>query len=208
LPFHSEKIVIGLQVFILNISPQIFESIVVPILIVLARVLDVSIGTLRIIFVSKGLKYLAPVLGFFEVLVWLIAIGQIMKNLTNPVNYIAYAFGFALGNFIGILIENKIAMGVSLIRVITAREASELIENLRNRGLTVTSIDAEGNRGSVKVFFTIVKRKELKKVISEINSYNPNAFFTIEDISFVNQKLLPMGRDKLSLFKFLTLKRR
>lgn len=192
----------------MNISPQIFESVIVPILIILARVLDVSIGTLRIIFVSKGLKYLAPFLGFFEVLVWLIAIGQIMKNLTNPVNYIAYAFGFALGNYIGILIENKIAMGVSLIRVVTAREASVLVENLRSKGLIVTSIEAEGNRGPVKVFFTIVKRKELKTVISDINAFNPNAFFTIEDIGFVNQRLLPTRNDKLNLFKFLTLKRR
>jgi len=142
-------------------TPVIANWVIIPILICLARIIDVSIGTVRIIFVSKGMKYLAPLLGFFEVLIWLLAIGQIMQNLSNPLNYIAYATGFAMGNYVGIILENKIAMGIVSIRVITRLEASDLVNHLRERGLTVTSIDAEGNHGAVKVFFTIAKRKNL-----------------------------------------------
>ncbi len=80
-----------------------FTYIIIPLLICLARIIDVSLGTVRIILVSKGAKIIAPILGFFEVLIWLIAIGQVMQNLTNVMNYFAYAFGFAIGNYIGIL---------------------------------------------------------------------------------------------------------
>ena len=103
----------------------------IPLLIFLARVVDVAIGTLRIIFVSKGMKYLAPILGFFEVFIWLVAIGQIMQNLTNWVNYVAYSAGFATGNFIGMFIESKLAMGLVSLRIITERDAKPLIEDLR-----------------------------------------------------------------------------
>jgi uncharacterized protein YebE (UPF0316 family) len=82
----------------------LYTWIVLPLLIFLARVVDVSMGTIRVIFVSRGLKYLAPVVGFFEVLIWLLAIGQIMKNLSSPLCYVAYAGGFAAGNYIGIVI--------------------------------------------------------------------------------------------------------
>ena len=88
-----------------------FSYIIVPILIVFAKIIDVSLGTIRIILVSKGKKFLAPLLGFIEVLIWILTIGQVMKNLTNPVNYIAYALGFSLGNYFGIIIENKLAIG-------------------------------------------------------------------------------------------------
>lgn len=98
---------------------DIFSFVVIPILICLARIVDVTIGTLRIIFISKGLKYLAPVMGFFEVIIWLLAIGQIMQNLGNAINYIAYGLGFAIGNFVGITIENKISLGFVLVRIIT-----------------------------------------------------------------------------------------
>ena len=94
-----------------------FSYAVLPILIFLARICDVSIGTMRIIFVSKGKKNIAPVLGFFEVLIWITAISKIMQNLDNYVNYIAYAGGFATGNFIGMLIEERLAMGILMIRV-------------------------------------------------------------------------------------------
>ena len=96
-----------------------FEWVLIPVLICLARIVDVSIGTLRIIFVSKGMRGIAPILGFFEVIIWLVAIGQIFQNLSNWVNYIAYGAGFAMGNFVGIYIEGKISLGYTLVRIIT-----------------------------------------------------------------------------------------
>ena len=93
---------------------QLFYNAV---LIFLARICDVSIGTMRIIFVSKGKRNIAPILGFFEVLIWITAISKIMENLDNYVNFIAYAAGFATGNFVGMIIEEKLAMGILMIRV-------------------------------------------------------------------------------------------
>lgn len=160
--------------------------VVLPLLIFLSRILDQSIGTLRVIFVSKGLKNIAPFFGFFEVIIWLLAVAQVMKHLNNPMSYIAYGAGFAMGNYIGILIEEKLSLGTVLVRVIPRKDTSALIDELRARNFGVTQIDAEGVMGSkVKILFTIIKRKNVPKVISIINSCNPNAFYTIEEIKAV-----------------------
>jgi uncharacterized protein YebE (UPF0316 family) len=89
------------------ISPEILTYVVLPVMIFFARICDVSLGTIRVIFISKGVKYLAPIIGFFEVIIWLLAIGQVMNNLTNFVAYIAYGAGFASGTYIGMIIEEK-----------------------------------------------------------------------------------------------------
>ena len=92
-----------------------FTWVVIPVLIFLARILDVSIGTLRLIYVSRGYKTLAPVLGFFEVLIWLAAIRQIMQHVDNPACFLAYALGFASGNYIGMWISEKLSIGKVLL---------------------------------------------------------------------------------------------
>ena len=156
---------------------------VLPFLIFLSRILDQSIGTLRVIFVSKGLKRVAPFLGFFEVIIWLLAVAQVMKHLNNPMSYFAYGSGFAMGNYIGILIEEKLSLGTVLVRVVPKKDTSQLINHLRDLNFGVTVVEAEGAMGTkVKIVFTITKRKNLFKVISAIDQYNPNAFYTIEEI--------------------------
>lgn len=168
-----------------------FQPIVVPMFIFLARILDVSVGTLRIIMVSKGYKVLAPILGFVEVFVWVIAIGQVMQNLNDFYNYIFYALGFAAGTYLGMYIENKLSLGLVLIRVITQRDASELMDHLRTNDYVITSVDAEGNLGPVKVFFLVVKRLELNKLSLIINKYNPRAFYTVEEMKYVKGGIIP-----------------
>ena len=98
-----------------------FSLIILPILIFLARIVDVTFGTIRIIFVSRGMKWLAPIFGFFEIMIWLFAIGQVFSNLTNITYYVAYAGGFACGNFVGIWIEEKMAIGTLIVRIITRK---------------------------------------------------------------------------------------
>ena len=165
---------------------QLFQWIVLPLLIVLFRVADVTIGTIRIILLSKGMKRLAPLFGFFEILIWLIALKQIMNNLTNFVTYIAYALGFALGTFIGMIIEEKLSLGWIILRIITRREGDELANHLRREGHRVTDMDARGNNGNnVKIIFTIIKRQELPAVGRTITEFNPNAFYSVEDVRFV-----------------------
>jgi len=112
-------------------SDHIFRLVIIPVLIFLARIMDVSIGTMRVIFVSRGFKFYAALCGFFEVLIWIIAITQIIKNLNNPLYYIAYAGGFATGNFIGMVLEEKIALGTVLLRIVVPHEIEELEKYLK-----------------------------------------------------------------------------
>ncbi len=191
---------------LLLFNSEFYTWFLLPFLIFMARVIDVSMGTVRVIFVSRGLKYLAPVVGFFEILIWLLAIGQIMKNLSNPACYIAYAGGFAMGNYVGICIAGKLSLGVVLIRVVTKKDALPLIEHLKSENYGVTSVDGYGTLGKIKVIFTIVPRREVKKVVQFVKRFNPNAFYTIEEVSFVEKGIFPVRKSwrdlhLLSLFR-------
>lgn len=173
---------------------ETFTFIVLPLLIFFARVCDVTIGTIRIIFVSRGHKFLAPLVGFFEILIWLVAIGKIFQNLNNIGCYIAYAGGFAAGNFVGIYIEERLAMGTFVIRVITRKGASELISGLRSAGYGATSITAQGGSGAVSVIYSVIKRSDLDDVVSIIKKFNPKAFYSIEDVRFVSEGVFPLNK--------------
>jgi len=180
---------------------NLFTWVILPLLIFFARICDVSIGTLRILLLSKGNRILAPLLSFFEVLIWLIAISQIMKNLSNFVCYFAYAGGFATGTYVGMYIEGKLAMGIMLIRIITRKDATQLIEYLKSAGYGITSVDAQGITGLVHIIFTIVERKNLRDVIGKIKRFNPKAFYSIEDVRFVsNGTIRPL--EKKNYLKF------
>jgi len=175
-------------------SPELYAWVILPILIFLARVCDVSLGTLRIILVSKGVKYLAPMVGFFEMLIWLLAIGQIMQNLTNVYYYLFYAGGFATGTFVGLLAEEKLSIGLVMIRVITKRDATKLINHLKSEKYGLTTVDAEGVKGQVKIIFTVIRRENLNTVKECIERFNPNAFYSVEDIRSIGAAIFPAGR--------------
>ena len=177
---------------ILLASSGYYTWVVIPLLIFTARIADVSIGTVRVIFVSRGFKYLAPVVGFIEILIWLLAIGQIMKNLSNPMCYIAYAGGFAMGNYVGICIAERLSLGVALIRVISKKDALPLVEQLKKENYGVTSVDGHGASGEVKVVFTIVPRREVRPVIELVKKFNPNAFYSVEEVGFVERGIFPV----------------
>ncbi len=170
-----------------NMDPTILNWVVIPLLIFCARMLDVSIGTLRVVFTSRGNKNVAPLLGFVEVLIWLVAIGQVMQNLNNVACYLAWAGGFAAGNFIGLSIEERLALGQVVIRTITAQPAVALIERLREEGYRLTVVDAQGARGPVNLLFLVVSRKKKDDVIKLITEFNPKAFYSIEDVRFVSE---------------------
>ncbi len=164
-----------------------FTFIALPILIFCARIVDVSIGTMRVIFITKGYRFLAPLCGFFEVLIWLIAVTQIIQNLSQPFYYVAYAGGFAAGNFVGMMIESRMALGIVLVRIITRDDAADLVEHLKLENYGVTAVDADGLFGKVKILFTVTKRAELDKVVALIQQFNPQAFYTIEDVRLVSE---------------------
>jgi uncharacterized protein YebE (UPF0316 family) len=173
---------------------QIYPWVILPLLIFLARIVDVTLGTVRLIFVARGLKYLAPAVGFFEVLIWILAIGEIMKNLSNPMCYLGYAGGFATGNYVGILIAEKLSLGTVLVRVITQKPAGPLLKCLRERNYGVTSVEGQGANGPVQVVFTIVPRREVDAVVELVKTFNPQAFYSIEEVGFVAEGVFPARR--------------
>lgn len=174
------------------VGSEIFKWIILPLLILLARVLDVSLGTMRIFFISREQKYLAPVIGFFEVLIWLLCIKVVMQNLNNVACYIAYGAGFAMGTFIGLQIEKGLAIGSSIIRIITEKNATELIDYLRSKGYGATSVDAQGVKGKVHVIYLIIKRNDFENISEIIKRFNPKAFYTVEDLRIVSKGIYPM----------------
>ncbi|PJZ71486.1 hypothetical protein CH373_03075 [Leptospira perolatii] len=159
----------------------VFDYIVLPIGIYLARVTDVSIGTVRIILISKERKLLAAGLGFLEVLLWLIVITQIMKNLNNVLCYVAYAGGFATGTYLGMIVEEKLAIGLSLIRIIVPNKGEEIVRNLTKAGFRTTCLEATGSRGPVKVILSLLRRKDVPVALALVGETAPGAFYTVEN---------------------------
>lgn len=188
----SPTITLIISAMNINFDSLIYPYVLIPLLICFARVIDVTLGTLRIIFVSRGFLKLAPIIGFFEVLIWLLAIGQVMNNLTNFYNYLAYALGFALGNYLGMLIERKLSLGVVIVQVITQSDASTLIELLQDKGYGITTSDAIGASGPVHIVFSVIKRSNLNQIVEIIKKYNPKAFYMVSDIRAVSEGPYPL----------------
>ncbi len=168
---------------------DLFSYVILPLLIFLARISDVTVGTLRIVMVSKGQKLIAPILGFFEVVIWLITMSKIIQNIDNWIAYVAYGAGFATGNYIGLIIEEKLAVGIVRLQIITRKSAENLIAKLRASGYGITYHEAQGANEKVGVIYSIIKRNEIPKVIDIMATYNPNAFYSIEDVKFINKGL-------------------
>ena len=156
----------------------------VPFFIFIARIIDVSMGTMRIIVVSRGNRLLASILGFTEVFIWLLAIGQVLGNLNGWISYLSYSAGFAAGTFVGMTLERRLVMGTALIRIIVPHEPEclRLFSSMKEAGYRVTHVQGEGARGPVDIFFSIVKRKRLHAFHDMIQKYRPDAFFSIEDV--------------------------
>ena len=149
---------------------------------------------MRIISVAKGNRLLAAPLGFFEVLIWLLGISQIMQNLTNPLYYIAYAAGFAGGNITGIYLEEKLAVGKLVLRIITSKDAEGLIHRLTSQGFGVTCVNAKGKRGEAKLLYLVIRRRDLHGALSIVERLVPEAFYSIEDVRSTSNGIFPAVR--------------
>lgn len=166
-----------------NLDKQfIIEWVLFPLIIFASRATDVSLGTLRSVLANKGMKKMVPFIGFFEVLFWLFAISTVMKNLSNFMCYLGWAGGYATGIYIGLSIEERLAIGTQVIRVFTQEDITKLIETLVEKNFSYTVLDGEGKKGAVKLIFIVVKRKNVKDVTEIIHCFSPNAFYSIEDI--------------------------
>lgn len=178
--------------------------VTLPLLVFFARAFDVALGTLRIIFTSRGKRHLAPLLGFVEVFIWISIIAQIVKGANNVAAYFAYAAGFAAGNYLGMYIENKLAIGTLVVRAIVPDEhAAALASALQEKGLGVTSVNGMGSHGPVKLIYTVVMRRELAIAAETIKSVNPNAFFTVEELRSAEHGIFPPHNHSVSPFAAL-----
>lgn len=180
----------------LGISEQLFDYLIMPLLICIARIGDVSINTLRIMFMMNGKKVIAPILGFFEALIWLLAIGQIFQNIDNPLSYLAYATGFGLGTYVGMYFDEKLALGRVLVRVITPLPLPDLIEYMKEKDFRFTNLGGEGRFGKVNLLFTVMKRDSLKEFIGKVKSIDEKAFYTIESVKRISEDDLNVMEDK------------
>lgn len=159
-----------------------FLYLVLPLLIFCARIVDVSLDTLRIVFLNRGRKVVAPVLGFFQALIWVVAISQVMKNLANPACFLAYGAGFAAGNYFGLLIEEKIAAGMLTIRIITSQGCAALVAALRQAGHGATTFTGYGADGPVDILFVVSRRRNMPIIIGLIKEHAPQAFYSTEEV--------------------------
>lgn len=165
----------------LNMNPQFW-----PLFIFCARVMDVSIGTLRTICVVRGMRFTAAILGFFEVSIWVTAISGVLSHLDHWYNIVAYASGFATGNIIGIYIEQKLAMGMQMIRLISRSQSAAVAAGLRLAGYAVTEVKGQGLQGQVSISFVVAARKEAPTVMKVASRIDPEVVSTVEDIRSAN----------------------
>ena len=169
-----------------------------PLLIFFARVFDVTLGTLRIIFTSRGLRKLAPLLGFVETFIWIIAVSSLVKHAQNIAAYVGYASGFAIGTFVGMFLEDKLAMGTVTVRAIIKRDPKELIKTMLDAGFGVTSVDGQGGAGQVKIIYTTLKRQDLPIAVDIFHRLLPGAFLSVEEVRATEMGVFPATKKPLA----------
>jgi len=161
-----------------------------PILIFFLRIGDVSLGTLRLVLVTRGAKGPAALLGIGEVLIWITAVGTAILNLTSPLHVMGYACGFGAGTWVGMWLEERVPLGTALVQA-TCRGVDGIVaDGLREMGYGVTEVAGEGFGGPVEVVSTVVKRQSVPTVIARIESMDPDAFIAIYDAR-VRRGLIP-----------------
>lgn len=178
-----------------------------PVLIFLARILDVSIGTVRIITVTKGHKWLSAALGFCEVAIWIFAVSAVIVNIRESLlTVFAYAAGFSVGTLVGMIIEEKLAIGTQVVRIVNRDAEFDLSSFLRAKGFMVTRVEAHGSMGPSELSFLVVPRKRTQAILDLVAQSCPSAFVTIEDVrrSSAEARLFPNRRSETPFWRRLT----
>lgn len=172
-----------------------------PIMIFFGRVFDVSLGTLRIIFVSKGEKYKAPIIGFFEVFIWVVIISQILTRANDMIAYLSYAGGYATGNYVGILLEKRIAYGIVLCRIYTQKDGMELVKRLNKKSYGATLTQGHGSANEIHIVETVIDRKEMKHLEGILTDFDNNIFYVVEDVRTKQNGIFPKRRNILARWR-------
>ena len=175
---------------------EVLAAPVGAVLIFFLRIADVSLATLRLLFAVRGRKWLASGIGFFEILIWIYAVGTALQHLSSPWHVIGYAGGFAAGTFVGLTLEERLALGVAVVRVTSTHGGVELAEALRALGFGVTETSGYGRDGVVEILHTVVRRRDLKKVFETVEQWDPDAFVTVEEPKAIHRGWLFSRRRK------------
>jgi uncharacterized protein YebE (UPF0316 family) len=158
------------------------NPIILPFVIFLLRVTDMSLDTLRVLFVIRGQKPQAWILGFFQSALWVVAVTSVLSNLDNLWNIAAYAGGFATGNVVGMAIEERLAIGFGQVSIISSRLGSAIAEAIRKDGYAATEMPGRGKDGTVSVITSSIRRRDIAAVRNNVYKIDPEAFITVEDI--------------------------
>ena len=170
---------------------QIYQYVILPLIIFFARICDVSLGTMRIVFVSKGRKNIAPILGFFELFIWIVVINEVFKSADSIVCYFAYAAGYAAGNFVGMNIEERLAIGSQLIKVFSVKDISPLQKHLNEMGFGATVVEGSGSSGKVSILYLVINRRTANQAKKILTEFDPLIFYVIEDVRLVKSGIFP-----------------
>jgi uncharacterized protein YebE (UPF0316 family) len=158
------------------------------ILVFFARVIDVSMGTMRTISIVQGRTKIAFVLGFFEISMWLLVLSAVLQKIMHtPFLGIFYALGFSTGNVVGILLERRLAMGYTNLRIISSEYGKQIADRLRAEGYPVTTFDGEGKDGAVTLVYIACERKSLRQILDVVNEIEPKAFYITEQAGIISK---------------------
>jgi uncharacterized protein YebE (UPF0316 family) len=167
-----------------------------PLLIFLLRIVDVSMGTMRMLFIVRGARVPASTIAFFEILIWVVAAGAAVNNLGSPLHLIGYAGGFATGTLVGVEVEKRLALGIATVQAFSRGSVSELEAVLRSQGFGVTKVIGEGEQGEVSILSIISRRREVPQIIDDIEAFDPDAFIAVYDDTHVRRGWIPGVRGK------------
>ena len=185
---------------------DVISYILLPTLIFLARVADVTVATVKLMFVVNNARRMAAILGFFEAFITIVALSRIMQDASNMVAFFMYAAGFATGTFAGMWIEEKMAYGSVLVRIISKNIPHALLDYLTENQYRYSMVDANDQSGNTQILFTVCKRSRLGSLLSSLESIAPQALYTIEGVKQVSHELLPTQQKKpaISLESLIT----
>ena len=156
------------------------------------RIIDVSLGTLRIFAVVQGRVFVSVALGFVEILIWVTAVSQVIANLqSSPLLVLGYAGGFAAGNGIGILLQHRFAAGPVVLRLVTTKPADEIVDFMRARGAEVIRLTGRGDGGAEEMVYATVDRRHVERIVNFAERKDPEVFSVVEPVLQVRPKMYP-----------------
>ncbi len=160
---------------------ELFAGFWGPFLIFGLRIVDVSLATLRMLLTMRNARKIVPVIGLFESLIWVVAVGTAIQNLHSIWHILGYSGGFASGTLVGLWLEGKLAVGLATVRIVTRKSGVRIAEALRTLGFGVTSFQGTGREGQVEMIYTLVKRRQIHSVLTEVEKIDPDAFISVEE---------------------------